>query len=313
MELARVIRELLKHPRILALGALIAVAASLFSVVHIENGTLKSRSLQYSAASTQVLVDSKDSVLGNAAQPFEPLAARAQVYANFMVSPAFLEVVGKQVGLSGSQLYATGPLKTNEPRVEREPTELKRNVQITGETKPYRLAFESQQELPTITINTQAPTTAQAVAMANAAASGLKRYVAEVEAAAGVPDHSTIVIRQLGSASGAVVNGGIKKSLAVMVFVVVFALWCVGVLLFTRFRQTWRESAETTAGGEDEDWSELPDPRAYGDAGREGSAASHPYDPDGHDFDTPSVRGDASRPGRCAEHPMIAVPGRPAI
>jgi hypothetical protein len=243
MELARVLRQLSRRPRLLALGALIAAFAATFSVYHFEGGKLKSRSLQYAGASTQVLVDSSSSVLGSVSQPSEPLNVRAQVYANFMTSPAFLEIVAKQVGLSGAQLYAAGPVKASEARVEQEPTALKRNLEITGETKPYRLGFESQQELPTITISTQAPTTAQAVALANAAAVGLQQYVASVQSADGTPSHSDVVIRQLGPASGAVVDGGIGKTLMVLVFVAVLLLWCVLMLVGGRFRLAWRESA----------------------------------------------------------------------
>jgi hypothetical protein len=261
MELARVLRELLKRPRLLALGALIAAVAGILSVYSFNGGKLKASSLQHSAAGTQVLVDSQSSALGSDSQSFEPLAARAHVFANFMVSPAFLGAVGKQVGLSGAQIYAAGPVNQNEPRAVLEPTELKRNTQITGETTPYRLAFESQEGLPTITINSQAPTTSQAVALANAAAVGLQQYVAGVASSAGVPEHSRIVIRQLGSATGSVVDGGISKSLALMAFMAVFLLWCVLILVVTRFRETWRASAALQGAGA-EDRSEPATDRA---------------------------------------------------
>lgn len=252
MELARAIRELWKHPQLLVLGVLIAAAASIFSV---HTG----KSLRYSAASAQVLVDSEASVLGDAAQSTEALSARAELYANFMASPAVLEIIGHQVGLSGDQIYAAGPVNAQEPRVEQEPTALKRNVQITGETTPYRLNYEAQGNLPTITIYSQAPTTSQAVALANAAAGGLQQYVASVESTSAVPKNSRIVIRQLGPASGSVVDGSISKTLAAMVFVAVFLLWCVLMLFAVRFREVWRESA-VSPDLRREDLSELSDP-----------------------------------------------------
>jgi len=243
MEFARALRELTKRPLILVLGVLIAALASVFSVYHIEGGKLKARSLQYSSASTQVLVDSQASALGSVGQAFEPLSQRAQVYANFMASPAILGVVAQRAGLSVEQLFAAGPVNANEPRVEQEPTDLKRNVQLTGETKPYRLNFESQGSLPTITIYAQAPTTRQAVTLADASVLGLQRYVASLAAANNVPARMRVTIRQLGPARGAVVDGGIQKSLAAIVFVAVFLLWCVLVLAGTRFLELWRASA----------------------------------------------------------------------
>ncbi len=238
-----VLRELSRQRLLLVIGVLIAAVAATFSVYRLDGASLKARSLQYSSASTQVLVDSPSSALGNISQQFEPLSARAAIYANFMASPVVLNLIGQQVGLSGEQIYAAGPVSAAQPRVVQEPTALKRNIEITGETNPYRLNFESQANLPTINIDSQAPTTSQAVALANAAAVGLQRYVAQLESTSGVPARSRVTIRQLGAANGAVVDGGISKALMAMVFVAVFVLWCLLLIAVTRFRADWRASA----------------------------------------------------------------------
>lgn len=248
MEFALVLRELSRRWPLLIAGILVAAIAATFSVYRLEGTKLKPRSLQYSGASTQVLVDTPSSVLGNLSQSFEPLSARATVYANFMVSPAVLKLIGQQAGLSGEQIYASGPVNANQPRVVQEPTALKRNIEITGETNPYRLSFESQANLPTITINSQAPTTREAVRLANGAAVGLKQYVINLENSNKIPATSRVTIRQLGPANGGVVNGGIKKALLAIVFAVVFLLWCVLVLAGLRFRENWRASAAFQAG-----------------------------------------------------------------
>lgn len=243
MEFALILRELARRWPLLVVGVLVAAIAAVFSVYRLEGTKLKARSLQHSSATTQVLVDTPSSVLGNISQSLEPLNARAEVYADFMASPAVLKLIGEQTGISGEQIYAAGPVNANEPRVVQEPTALRRNVEITGETTPYRLNFESQANLPTITINSQAPTTKQAVGLANAGAVGLQQYVTSLENANKIPVHSRVAIRPLGSAHGAVVDGGISKTLATIVFVMVFLLWCVLVLAATRFWKTWRASA----------------------------------------------------------------------
>lgn len=250
MEFALILRELSKRWLLLVVGVLIAAVVATFSVYRVDGTKLKARSLQYSSASTQVLVDTPSSVLGNVSQSFEQLSARAVVYANFMASPSVLNLIGRQVGLSGEQIYAAGPVNAQQPRVIQEPTALKRNVEITGETDPYRLSFESQTNLPTINIEAQAPTTPQAVGLANAAAVGLQQYVASLENAGKIPSKSRVTIRQLGSANGAVVDGGISKSLAVIVFLAVFLLWCVLLLVAARFRENWRASATLRGGPE---------------------------------------------------------------
>ncbi len=257
MGFALVLRELSKHRLLLALGVLVAALAAISSVYRLEGQKLKPKSLQYSSASAKLLVDSSSSVLANLSESFEPLSGRAAVYANFMASPAVLQLVGQQVGLSGEQIYAAGPVNANEPRVEQEPTALKRNVQITGETVPYRLNFENQSGLPTISVFSQAPTTALAVALADASVVGLQRYLTALENANHVPPGARVTIRQLGPANGAAFDSGISKRLAVMVFVGVFVLWSVLVLAWTRFRKVWRESA--TLLDEPDDPSETTD------------------------------------------------------
>ncbi len=278
MEFALVLRELLKRWPLLLVGVLVAAVAATFSIYRLESGKLKARSLQYSSASTQILVDTPSSVLGNTSQAFEPLNARAEVYANFMASPAVLKLIGQQAGISDEQIYAAGPVNANEPRVVQEPTALKRNVEITGETNPYRLSFESQANLPTITINSQAPTTSGAVTLANAAAVGLKQYVTSLENSNKIPAKSRVTIRQLGPANGGVVNGGIKKALAAIVFLAVFLLWCVLMLVGSRFRKSWRASAapsDTLNDGQETVDGDGQDVHGT-DVGRPDGAYAHP-------------------------------------
>lgn len=253
MEFALILRELARRRLLLVVGVLIAAVAAVFSAYRLNGTKLVARSLQYSSASTEVLVDTPSSVLGNVSQSFEQVSARATVYANFMVSPGVLKLIGEQAGISGEQIYAEGPVPPNEPRIVLEPTALKRNVQLTGETMPYRLAFESQPNLPTIIINSQAPTTAQAIRLADAAASGLQRYVSSLENTENIKPHARVRIRQLGLAHGGVVNGGVSKALIAIVFVVVFLLWCVLLLATTRFAKYWRASGTLERALEFED------------------------------------------------------------
>lgn len=251
MEFALILRELLGRRRMLATGAVVAALAALLSVYHLNGLKLEPRSLQYSSASTRVFVDTPSSVLGNLTQNFEPLVARATAYANFMASPTLISLIGQKSGIPGDQLYAAGPVDESVPRVEQEPTAVERNVEISGETDPYRLNFNTEPNLPTIDIYAQAPTTTQAIALANGAVAALREYVANLQSANNTPPGSKVVIRQLGQADGGVVDGGISKSVALLVFVMVFFLWCVVMLFATRFRATWRDSAAVSQSQED--------------------------------------------------------------
>jgi hypothetical protein len=243
MEFALILRELFRRRRTLAIGGAVALVAAILSVYRLDGFTLKARTLRYSSAATTVFVDTPSSVLGNLTQDFAPLQARATAYANFMASPTVLNLIGQRVGIYGNQIYAAGPVDPSVPRIVEEPTAVQRNVEITGESTPYRLNFNNDPNLPTIGIFAQAPTTKLSIGLANAAASSLAQYVSNIQNTNGTPSESRVVIRQLGQASGGVVDGGISKALAGMVFVAVFLLWCFLMLVSVRFREYWRASA----------------------------------------------------------------------
>lgn len=250
MAFALVLRELLKHWRLLVVGILLAAAAAVFSVYQPDGFTLKPRGLKHSSASTQVFVDTPSSSLGDLAGSFEPLNIRASVYANFMTTPAVLELLGQYAHIPWERIYAAGPVDPNLSKTVQEPTALKRNVEIAGETEPYRLNYTTDSHLPTVGIDAQAPTTSQAIALANGAVVALKEYVARLQVGAKVPPASRVVIRQVGTASGSVDDPGIAKTLAATVFIAVFLLWCVLVLLGLRFRENWRASAALQRAGD---------------------------------------------------------------
>ena len=243
MAFALVLRELSGRWKLLIVGVLLALFAATLSVYRPDGFKLKPRSLQYAAASTQVMVDTSSTVLGNSSLVFDGPNARATVFANFMTSPAVLNLIGQKAGIPGDQIYAAGPVNTNVPRIIQEPTDLKRNVEITGETAPYRLNLNTDPDLPIINIYSQAPTTAQAIALANGAVSGLDEFITGQENADRIQRAARVVVKPLGTANGGVVNPGIRKSLAAIVFVAVFVLWCVLVLVGARFRKSWKASA----------------------------------------------------------------------
>jgi hypothetical protein len=290
MEFALILRELLSRRRTLALGVAVALVAAILSVYRVDGFGLKARSLQYSSAATTVFVDNPSSVLGNLTQNFEPLQARATAFANFMASPTVLNLIGQRLGISGDQLYAAGPIDPNVPRIVQEPTAVQRNVEITGETAPYRLNFNNDPNLPTIGIYAQAPTTKQSIALANAAAASLSEYVSSIQATNKTPQASRVVIRQLGQPTGGVVDGGISKALAFMVFVGVLLVWCVLMLFAVRFREQWRASAEV-----------------YEDEGPDREAAHSSAN--GHGNGEGS-NGNGNRNGRGAVPPRVADPAR---
>src|ERR1035437_651505 len=159
MEFAIAIRKLLRHKLAIAIGVLVAGAAGILSVYNLNGTSLVAKTgVQHSTASTQVLVDAPSSALADLASQGAgtPLQSLATTLANFAPSQAVLNLIGPAAGLTGGQLYAEGPVSQNLPRTVQEPTDLQRNIQISGEAAPFRLQFNSDPNLPEIGIYAQA-------------------------------------------------------------------------------------------------------------------------------------------------------------
>ena len=98
MELARNLKTLWQRRRLLALGAVIAALAAVFSVFRVGflPPSLESRSNVFATASTQILVDTHDSAFADIANDITPLATRAGVFARFLQSPAALTLIAAE-------------------------------------------------------------------------------------------------------------------------------------------------------------------------------------------------------------------------
>ena len=245
MEFALAIRRLLRHRILLAIGVIVAAFVGIFSTYQITSSGLTARGgVHHSTASTEVLVDAPSSALANTEAPSTTLLSIAQTIANFAPNPDVLNLIGHHAGLQGSQLYAEGPTNLDLPRVIQEPTDMQRNVQIDHEQVPFRLEFNQNPNIPVISIDAQAPTTAGAVSLADAAVAGLRDYIAGLAATGKVGAGHQVVLRQLGAATGSVDAPSAGKELAVLAFLGVFVIWCVLMLAAGRLVDIWRRSGE---------------------------------------------------------------------
>jgi hypothetical protein len=242
--LALALRELWGRKLLLVLGALVAALCSVASVSNVSlipPGT-KEGTLEYYSGRTQILVDSDESSIGDLRLDLTPMIARANVYSRFMTTPAALRVIGAKAGVPPNQIYAEGPYQLGQARFIQEPTAEARGSQLAGRKARYRLRFDSDPELPIVTVYAEAPSSRQATALADGAASGLAEYVTKLQDDQGIPEKRRVAIRQLGSTTGAPVTAGASKKVAVFVFFVVFGLWCVAVLMLRRLVAGWRRA-----------------------------------------------------------------------
>jgi hypothetical protein len=274
MELARTLKTLWNRRRLVALGAAIAALAALLSVYSISlfPPSMSSRTNVFATASTQLLVDTPDSAFADLANDLTPLETRASVFARFLASPAALELIAREADVPLSSIEAQGPYDINLPTIQQEPTAGQRSSQIIGEGALYRLRFENNPVLPIVSAFAQAPTKAEALALANAAPRALRAYINRIQAQQDTPADRQVVIRKLGDATGGVVNEGANLQIGLLVFMVVFGGWCMLLIPAQTLARGWREA---NAYGDNPNGGPAAGTREYGPRGGFGYPGEH--------------------------------------
>jgi hypothetical protein len=250
MEITRVLKELWIRRHGVAAGAAFAGLVALYSVfsIGIFPPSLESRSHEFATARTQVLVDTPRSTVGDLTADLQPLVLRAGVYSRLLVSPAAIQIIGKAAGINPAELSAQGPFELNQPRIEQEPTAERRGSQLLSESNVYRLRFESNSQLPIVTIFAQAPTQMEATRLANGSADGLEQYVRRLQIQQHTPIERQVSIRRLGTARGGVVNEGADIQIAMLVFIAVLGGWCLLLLPAANVARGWANRELDGAG-----------------------------------------------------------------
>lgn len=242
MEPARTLKTLWARRRLVALGAAVALLAALLSVytVAIFPPALHSRTNVFATASTQILVDTPESAFADLEYDLEPLDTRANVFARFLATPAAVALIAREAHLPFAAIEAKGPYELNVPEVQRAPTAERRSSQIIGEGALYRLRFESNPSLPLVSVFAQAPTEREAKTLATAVPAALSSYIDGLQVRQSTPSSRQVEIRQLGEATGGVVNKGANLQIATLVFLVVLGGWCMLLIPARTIARGWR-------------------------------------------------------------------------
>lgn len=305
MEPVDTIRELWSRKLLVGLAVAIAVIAAVLSAYSLSLNPpgLKSRTLQVSAASSQILIDSPKSTLVAGADlgTFDALATRAKIYGQYLSSLAARQQIAEEAGVPARTISSSGPFSpaTGQYSYESQSSE-DRASEILQEGAQNRLVFTAQEDVPILTVNSQAPTSSRAVALADASFTVLKRYVSNLEADGG-PVSRGVAVRELGAPEGGTIGGSNDVVLMALAFLAVLGLGCAAILVIPRFAQRWRAlgEAERLEPGDDSDDDYvdpylLDRPRAPQPPDRD-----HGYDP------TPQANGEHREPiaGHAASAP----------
>ena len=115
MELAKTLLKLWSLRVWIAVGAVIALLASVASLTLLPSKV-------YATASTQLVVDAPRSALGDAQKDLTPYTARAFVFARLMTTPQALQYIGQAAGVPGNLISASGPTELTGTQATHAPT-----------------------------------------------------------------------------------------------------------------------------------------------------------------------------------------------
>lgn len=256
MEFGKRLRTLWRLKVWVTLCLLVSVAAAIWSVAQISLSPLglTARKMQMATASTHILIDSKSSMLIDLRENtynMEGLRNRTVLLGNVAASSDVRTRVAQRVGIPAGVLRVQPPLTpemtTRPPGSENSQA----TTDILKSTDEYRLNIQSNPSVPMLDIYAQAPSAEAAAALANGMVDELTRYMKDLAASQRTPDKMQIRLLPLGRAQGAVINGGVDRQVAVLVFLITLGITAATVIFFSRVRAGWRAArlAEQTASG----------------------------------------------------------------
>lgn len=312
MDAVAVLRQLWHHRLFVAVGTALALIVAILISYKVSIGlppSFESRQYQVGIASAEVLVDSPSSQVadlggGKIRTDVTALTGRARLLANLMAARPVKDQIARRAGVDPRTFVATAP--SIEP--SQKPTTLE--AAPAGQ-RTNVLTVYFNETLPIITADAQGPTAAIAARISTAAVAELGEYLKSVAALDKVPDARQLVVDPLGPARFGTVQRGPGKPMAAIAFVLIFALWCGGIILVSKLASGWRQAAQ----------KERQD-----DAPEDGPAVTGPWFPEPPRTRTrtrartgaqpaaePPTRAERGSPGRVRELPELPeLPERPA-
>ena len=221
MEVVALLRVLWRRRRAVLAGLVVALCI----------GVVASRgaSTTVGVASKRVVLDTVDSQLVEA-EPVgaDTLAWRAALLADLMGSDAGRPRIAHTLGVSEHDVAVVAPY-LNEP-AKNTPLSRRATEAAAVTEEPYVVAIQAAEPLPIIRIDSTAPSRADAVRLARAAADAVKAAAA---AHADTPDLLGFVVEDVGPVRAKTITDGPRRVIAGVLALVLFAGWCIGLLVFS--------------------------------------------------------------------------------
>jgi hypothetical protein len=248
MGLGIILRELWRLRAGVAASVVLAAVVAVWSVerVSLVPPGLHPRALRLASASTRVLVDTPRSAavdLRQSSSELQKLTDRAVLLSNIVANGPARDAIARRARIDPARLQIAGPLTPSQPRARVGPRGAGSPRDILQSGEQYRLSIQANPVVPVLDIYAQAPTTAAAVTLADAAVEGLGVYLARVAQEQRTPISAQVRLVQVGRAEGGVINGGVRAQAVALAFLLTFVLACASVVFVSRVRRGWRLAA----------------------------------------------------------------------
>jgi hypothetical protein len=236
MELVHIAKALWRKKVWLAAGFVLATLAAA-SMVYQLGPSPKSKTVRYGAGQTEILIDSPSSVIGDLKRDVPSLIARGGIFERFLATDEATKAIAKAAGLPANQIAVVAPKLFIDGVPDAKSAE--RASKLAGK-RPYLIQVQQGDDLPVLSIVSQAPTPEEARKLANGSATALADVVERLQKDTGVPENRLLTIRQLGTASAGEIVENPSKLKAAAVFVVVFGFACFLILAGPAIADAWR-------------------------------------------------------------------------
>jgi multisubunit Na+/H+ antiporter MnhG subunit len=252
MDTITILRELVRLRRFVIGVAVFAVLVGAMVMFKLPSLTPRHHDVGY--ATTQILVDTPSSqVVDVSPKGSDTLGQRANVLASLIVDGVVKSQIVRYAGLKPNQLHGVSDAATlpttgsgsGQPLAPL-PTPSGSNAFILT---THALTDASNDPLPIIQIDAQAPTRAAAARLAQATINGLHDYLKSTAAIQRIPDAQQLHVDGLGVPSVTTQSRGPSNLIVLLAVVVSFVLGCAGVLGVARLVRRWHaaEAAETAS------------------------------------------------------------------
>jgi Na+-transporting methylmalonyl-CoA/oxaloacetate decarboxylase gamma subunit len=251
------LRELWRRRYAVSIGIAYALALVILMSYRVSLGfppKIEGRQYDAGIAATDVLVDSPNSQVvdvGGGGGDVEGatidlggLSTRARLLASLMSSSPLKDRIASAAGIESKTLIVIAPTGDDlAPRM----TPATSTTVKPGDRDASVLGLYVDETLPILTMRVQAPDAGTAERLATSAVSQLGVYLKSVAAADNVPGARQLVVEPLGPATSATVVKGPRRLFAILLGLVVIAIWCVGIVMIPRLVRTWRAAARAEA------------------------------------------------------------------